>query len=118
MDKIRSDGRKVEFVRVVCHTSGIWPNGMMSDNHWSIYLVFGNNSSVRMNMRGDLDNQKGTLEWSTLDYDVTTSAIQYWDYKIGPGVTVAHIHGLVMGNGRDQYNVSGGGSGCRYWMYM
>ncbi len=118
MNKLRTDGRTVERVRVVVHTLGAWPNGTMSDNHWSIYLILANNGgSVRMNMKAELDDPKGTLEWSTnLAYTLTNSAIEHWDYMVNPGVTVANMYGLVIGKGRDQYSMSGGGSGCRFWM--
>ena len=115
---LRTDTRPVKTVRVVVHTSGIWPNGTMSDNHWSIYLLLENNNrSVRMNMMAESDNPKGTLEWSpNLDYTLSTSAIRHWDYPFMSGVTVANVYDLIMGNRRDQYMMSGGGSGCRWWM--
>ncbi len=118
MDKLRNDGRTVESVRVVVHTLGPWPNGTMSDNHWSIYLILAkNDGSVRMNMRAELDNPRGTLEWSpNLPYTKTSSAIKYWDYTVNPGVKVANVYELVMVNGRNQYSMSAGGSGCRDWM--
>ena len=120
MNKLRNDGRSVDQVRVVVHTLGPWPNREMSDNHWSIYLILAKNSgSVRMNMKAELDDPKGTLEWSpNLPYTKTNSAIQHWDYNVSPGVTVGSVYGLVMEKGRDQYNMSGGGSGCRYWVYV
>lgn len=120
MDKLRNDGRTVERVRVVVHTLGPWPNGTMSDNHWSIYLILASNGgSVRMNMKAELDDPKGTLEWSpSLPYILTSSAIQHWDYVVNPGVKVANLYGLVMGKARHQYSMSAGGSGCRYWMYL
>ncbi|KAL9132244.1 MAG: hypothetical protein Q9217_000048 [Psora testacea] len=68
-------------------------------------------------MKAELDDPKGTLEWSPiLTYTLTNSAIEHWDYEVKPEVKVANVYGLVMGRGRDQYNMSGGGSGCRYWV--
>ena len=115
---MHNDARPVQSVRVVVHTLGIWPNGTLSDNHWSIYLLLKNNdSSVRMNMKAELDNPKGILEWSpNLAYTLSTSAIRHWDYAFNLGVTVAKVYDLIMGNRRDQYMMSGGGSGCRWWM--
>ena len=118
MDKLRNDGRIVDEVRVVVHTLGAWPNGLMSDNHWSIYLLLAHKGgSVRMNMTAEADDPKGTLKWSPdLVYTDTASAIQRWDYKLHPGVTVGNVYRMVMEWGRDQYSMSGGGSGCRYWV--
>ena len=115
---LRNDARSVKSVRVVVHTLGVWPNGTISDNHWSIYLLLENNqSSVRMNMRAESGNPKGILEWSpNLAYTLHTSAIQHWDYSFISGVTVANVYDLIMRNRRDQYKMSGGGSGCRWWM--
>ena len=109
------DTRAVTVVRVVVHTIGAWPNGM-SDNHWSIYLLMADGQSVRMNMRAELGDPKGTLEWQSLAYTLTTSAIKHWDFPTKPDVTVKEMYDLVMRKGRDQYNMSGGGSGCRWWM--
>ena len=115
---LHNDTRSVQGVRVVVHSSGIWPNGNMSDNHWSIYLLLqDNDSSVRMNMRAESNNPRGILEWSpNLAYTLTASAIKHWDYSFKSGVTVAKVYNLIMGNRRDQYRMSGGGSGCRWWM--
>ena len=111
------DARPVENARVVVHTLGAWPNGTMSDNHWSIYLILKNNAaSVRINMRAELNDPKGILDWSNLGYILSTSAINHWDYSFNSGVTVAKVYNIIMGNHRDQYTMSGGGSGCRWWM--
>jgi len=61
MNKLRDDNRIVDKARVVVHTSGAWPSGTMSDNHWSIYLILANNGgSVRMNMRAEFDDPTGS----------------------------------------------------------
>lgn len=109
----------VEIARVVAHTLGMWPNGRMSDNHWSIYLILRNGGgSVRMNMKADFGNPKGTLEWSpNLKYTESNSEVKHWDYSTKSGVTVAHVYKLIMEKRRDQYRMAGGGSGCRWWIY-
>ena len=115
---LRNDARRVSSVRVVVHTLGVWPNRMMSDNHWSIYLLLTDeDGSVRINMTAELGDPKGRLEWSpNLGYALSASAIQYWDYSLDSGLTVAKVYNLIIGNRRDEYLMAGGGSGCRWWM--
>lgn len=72
------DARSVKSARVVVHTLGTWPNGTMSDNHWSIYLILDNNATpVRVDTRAELTDPKGILDRSDLSYTLSTSAIQY-----------------------------------------
>lgn len=120
MSSLRDDIRVVKTARVVVHTLGAWPNRAMSDNHWSIYLTLLSNTSVRLNMRTEkADDIKGTLECSSaLGYTLTNSAIKHWDYDVVSGVSVGRIYRLVTDNGRDKYEMSGGGSGCRFWVYV
>lgn len=110
-----NDTRDVSAVRVVVHTTGQYPNSPMSDNHWSIYLLLSGQSSVRMNMTAEYDDPTGTLSWRSLGYALTNSSIQNWDFQTASGVTVKHIYNLVMSQGRNNYDMSGGGSGCRWW---
>lgn len=116
MSTLRADNRMVKKVRVVVHTQGVWPNSTMSENHWSIFLVFAGEESVRMNMTADYGNPTGRLEWRSLLYTVSESTVKSWDYQAVSGVSVGQVYQLVMGNGRDKYEMSGGGSGCRYWV--
>ena len=115
MASFGNDKRIIDKVRVVVHTTGPWPNGM-SDNHWSIYLLLANDTSVRMNMRASLDDPTGHLEWTSLSYALTNSAISHWDYQAKAGITVGAIHRLIYQKRRDKYTMSGGGSGCCWWM--
>ncbi|KAJ9253036.1 hypothetical protein DTO280E4_8389 [Paecilomyces variotii] len=114
---VQHDVRPVDQVRVVVHTMGV-SGPTTSDNHWSIYLVLPNNTgSIRINMRAEYEDPTGLLEWTSHIYAVTTSAIKYWDFPAASGVQVAHIARLIYGLGRHKYEMSGGGSGCRYWVY-
>lgn len=114
---MNNDSRMVMSVRVVVHSTGAWPN-LMSDNHWSIYLLLGNDAgSVHMNMIvEDQDDVTGTLKLRSLTYGLTTSQIRYWDFETVTDVTVENIVKIIKKNGRDKYEFSGGGSGCRYWV--
>ena len=116
MSELLADNRIVEKVTIVVHTLGAWPNSTMSDNHWSIFLGLADEQSVRLNMTADPGDPTGRLKCQALQYAMTFSMIRCWDYQSAPGVSVAHIYQLVVGNGRDKYEMSGGGSGCRYWV--
>jgi hypothetical protein len=116
-----SDTRVVQSARVVAHTTGwLGPPTPMSDNHWSIYLTTRSDkdSSVRLNMRASYGDLKGILECSSLSYWMPYSAIRFWDYEMHKNITVGHICQLLLHYGRHRYYMSGGGSGCRYWVYV
>ena len=117
-EEVRKDDRIVDIVRIIVHTIGAWPNGRMSDNHWSVYLILAKGEeSVRMNMRAAIDDPTGHLEWSpSLAYTMSNSAITHWDFKTVSGISVQKIYTVILNNGRDKYEMSGGGSGCRYWV--
>jgi hypothetical protein len=110
------DQRVVNHVRVVVHTLG--PAGpTTSDNHWSIYLLLADGQgSVSMNMRADPGYVNGALSWTRQTYILTQSSIRYWDFPAAQGVQVCYIAGLIYQLGRQRYDMSGGGSGCRYWV--
>ena len=114
----QADSRGISQIRVVVHTLG--PAGpTISDNHWSIYLVLQNDEgSVRINMRAEYDDPTGILEWSKQDYVLTNSAVRHWDFPAAQGLKVEHIARLIYGLGRQRYDMSGGGSGCRWWVYV
>lgn len=112
----QADSTPVTYVRVVVHTLGVaGPN--TSDNHWSIYLLHPDGvSSTRINMRAEFDDPTGILEWTKHGYIQTTSAIRYWDFPVAAGVTVLYFARVVYQLRRDRYEMSGGGSGCRWWV--
>lgn len=49
------------------------------------------------------------------NYVLSNSTLQYWDFPVNDNLTVKHFTDLITDNKRDVYNMSGGGSGCRYW---
>lgn len=113
---VQTDPATVTYVRVVVHTLGAaGPN--TSDNHWSVYLIHPNGlSSTRVNMMAVFDDPTGILDWTKHSYIQTTSAIAYWDFPVAPGVTVSSVADLIYSLGRHRYEMSGGGSGCRWWV--
>lgn len=113
---VQADSRSISLVRVVVHTTGA-AGPTISDNHWSIYLVLPEvGGSVRFNMMAEYGNPTGILEWTTQAYVLTNSAISHWDFPAAPGIQVSHVAQLIYGLRRDRYDMSGGGSGCRWWV--
>lgn len=113
---VQADNTPVTYVRVVVHTLGAaGPN--TSDNHWSIYLLHPDGvSSTRINMKAEFDDPTGILEWTRHGYIQTTSAIRCWDFPVMNGVTVLYFAHVIYELGRERYEMSGGGSGCRWWV--
>lgn len=113
---VQEDQTPVTHIRVVVHTLGAaGPN--TSDNHWSIYLLHaGGGSSTRINMRANFGDPTGILEWTRHGYIQTTSAIAFWDLPVAAGITVLYFARLIYSLGRERYDMSGGGSGCRWWV--
>lgn len=69
-----------------------------------------------MNMTVTHDVTSGTLMWSSLLYLYSRATIRAWDYEAVFGVSVGHVYALMIDNGRDKYEMFGGGSGCRFWV--
>ncbi|KAK5999801.1 hypothetical protein QM012_005207 [Aureobasidium pullulans] len=105
-------------VRVVCHTAGRVSNTNASDNHWSIYLIIGPAKSVQFNMWAEPGYIHGNLKIKSYGYVESYSTLRYWDYEAIAYFTVGMVYGLVVERNRmHQYDMSGGGSGCRWWVY-
>lgn len=108
---------QVLTVRVVCHTAGRVGTSSASDNHWSLYFLLGGGKSVRFNMRADPGYIDGTLEIHSYNYELSTSTIRYWNYSAVKYFTVRMAcEYLVVRCQYHRYIMSGGGSGCRWWM--
>lgn len=113
MSYYSTDNRIVTHARVVAHLSQDLGGGV-SENHWSVYLLLEDETSIRMNMAAG-DDGIGRLEFTPYNYQLTTSALRHWDYAMVAGVPVSYIYTMTYNFGRDRYQFSGGGSGCRYW---
>lgn len=110
-----NDQRIVQRVRVVAHTLGpAGPN--TSDNHWSIYLLLIGNASIRVNMAAEPGFIDGELRLTSQTYQLTNSAIAHFDFDTLGSPRVADFLRIIYQNRRHIYEMSGGGSGCRYWM--
>ena len=111
-----NDSRKVEKVRIVVHSLGA-AGPTMSDNHWSIYLLLENNQgSVRINMSARPGFIDGNLLWTKQVYLLTNSTIRHWDFSTAATFRVCDIAKHIRDTRRFHYDMSGGGSGCRYWV--
>lgn len=119
MNNLGNNNSIVTHVRVVAHLSQDFGEGQ-SENHWSIYLLLeGGGASIRMNMAAaEYGDPAGTLAWTQFQYQLTNSALQHFDYPLAAETRVRDIYGLLYHLGRDRYEFSGGGSGCRYWWYV
>ncbi|EXJ82361.1 hypothetical protein A1O3_06174 [Capronia epimyces CBS 606.96] len=71
---------------------------------------------MRVNMTAETGYIIGILEWKELQYILTTSSLRHWDYPVLGNVRVCNIAWLLHETKRNQYDMSGGGSGCRYWV--
>jgi len=73
--------RVVRVVHVVAHTltfGAAEPN--TSDNHWSIYLLLADNTSVRLKRRAEPGYVTGELSLTSQNYQMTNSAIEHFDF--------------------------------------
>src|SRR5947199_9274860 len=118
MASFEEDMRYVQIVRVVAHTTGLRdPSIATSDNHWSIFLILANNEgSVRINMRAELEDPTGILDVTEHMYTDSNSRVASWDFRVNGSIPVAWFYRLIFALGRHRYNMSGGGSGCRWWV--
>jgi hypothetical protein len=117
-DAVKRDATKVIKINVVAHTLGAISD-ITSDNHWSIYLVLSNTASIRMTMRcGGAESSTGTLIWTKAPYVESNSQLRSWTYEPTQTITVKDVANLIYGNKRHIFEFSGGGSGCRFWMYV
>lgn len=106
----------VSDIRVVCHTLGPVANTAMSENHWSLYLIMGPNRSVRFNMRAEYGDPQGMMDVTSHNYAVTESEIRHWDYPAIRHLTVRMTYTTIITARFHCYLMSGGGSGCRWWV--
>ena len=109
----------VKLIRVVAHTMGpVAPGAQLSQNHWSIFFLDGLGGCVRIHMQlADPQSKKmdGKLEIKQYNYEVTNSAVKYWDFAVPKSLTIANILNLIKDKGRSRYVMAEGGVGCRHW---
>ena len=60
----------------------------------------------------------GELRWSRHNYQLSNSALRHWVFEVKGTVRVCDIASLLYNDRRHLYDMSGGGSGCRWWVYV
>ncbi|KAF2241874.1 hypothetical protein BU26DRAFT_535227 [Trematosphaeria pertusa] len=78
------------------------PNGDLSQNHWTIYLLLNGSGSVQINMK--TDPRPSVVQGV---YEVTRRS-----YRVSNGCTMQEISS----KGWHRYNMTAGGVGCRHWV--
>ncbi|KAF2229437.1 hypothetical protein EV356DRAFT_387128 [Viridothelium virens] len=107
----------ISFIRIVVHNTGVYGSpSQMCNNHWTIYLVVNGTESVQINMRGAENSNQGTLVIDNRNYIVSSSSLRYWDIVPTTAIYSEHVLDLIYERRRNRYTMSGGGSGCRWWM--
>lgn len=110
---------KIKKIRVVVHTMGpVIAGGQLSQNHWPIFFLLESGGCVRMHMElADPKSSKlnGKLDIKKYDYELSNSAVKYWDFAVPSNLIVGAILGLIKDEGRNRYIMAEGGVGCRHW---
>lgn len=110
----------VRNFRLVAHTMGpVAPGAVLSQNHWSIYLLH-DDGSVRLNMilkDPRAASTRGKLEVTSYEYTtVSNSAVSHWDFAATNDLAVYWVIQLIIDNRRAEYDMNDRGVGCRHWM--
>lgn len=92
-------------------------------NHWCLYLVTSDESSVCFNCQPSYSvpstilpgGSKAYLVISELDCVVAEDAQAQFDLSVAPGLKVKHVYDLLVQNGRHKYEFDSNGVGCRFW---
>jgi hypothetical protein len=117
-DAVKQNSSAITEVKVVAQTTGAI-SSQTSENHWTIFLVLSSSVCIRINMRAkSYDDPTGVLAWSRLPYIRSNSELRSWRYTPIQSIKVRDVAKLIYEYRRDKYEMSGGGSGCRYWVYV
>ncbi|MCJ1381220.1 hypothetical protein MMC17_004329 [Xylographa soralifera] len=105
--------------RVVAHTMGPVAEGAaFSQNHWSIYLIYGT-GSVRLNMEladSNSTDRRGIFTVTGYEYTgVSISAVRYCEFPARrSNLAVYWIFKLIKDKGRHKYDMAEIGVGYRH----
>lgn len=91
--------------------------GQPPTNHWSIFLVTGPHSSVRIDSVSNAGGQPGRIVIEDKLYEVTKHNTKLISIPAPPALTVANILYAIIANKRDRYIYTPAIEGCRYWLY-
>lgn len=60
----------------------------------------------------------GKLDIKQYKYELSSSAVKYWDFAVPSGLSIAGILNLIKDKGRNRYIMAEGGVGCRHWTFV
>jgi hypothetical protein len=106
----------IRTFRVVAHTLGpVIPGGVLSANHWTVYLLVGGGRSVQINMMTNLrpGETSGNYEVTQRTYEHSNTAVQYFDFPAKDGVTVGYVLDEITRRRWQRYNMTDGRVGCQ-----
>lgn len=92
-------------------------------NHWCLYLLTSDRSSVRIDCQPSYSvpstilrgGSKAYVIISELSYTVSKDAQAQFLLGVAPGLKVRHFYDLLIENGRHKYEFDSNGVGCRFW---
>jgi hypothetical protein len=114
-NKALDDERRVREIRVVTYTRGS-SGPQTSENHWAILLVLGAALSIRIDMTAEFPDPTGHLKWNLQEYVQSWHQLRAWSWAPPMAFRVCDVARLIYDRGRHRFKMSGGGSGCRFWV--
>ncbi|KAK1149813.1 hypothetical protein N8T08_003364 [Aspergillus melleus] len=111
-------GQVVRWVDAACHER--LPQG---GNHWSLYLIIGENFSVRIDITPSYvvpsasipGGSKANMIVSLLEDAFSRPTEKVVKLDVPDDSTVRELVNLLIQHGRHKYEFNGQGQGCRYW---
>lgn len=117
MSSSQAANRTVRRVRVVMHTTGpMAPGSLASENHSSLYCLLDEGQSYQFNMYAQGNDPTGRLYHGRRDYQLSHSAITFFDYSVIVAFTPRNVHELLADQGLLAYTFRDGLMGYRHWM--
>jgi hypothetical protein len=110
MTDLSNDSDIVISIRVVVmpHTPDI--------NHWTISLVKGDNSSIRLHMASDPEDRATKYGVAHLTYAVSQNRITDFEIRPVANLPVSYVDAVIRNKKLKNYRLTPGGSGCAYWV--
>jgi hypothetical protein len=117
--------KKITQIYAVAHMQADWGYGPARTNHWAIYLATSKDHSVPVDCTpSQTAVANGTVLYggfkaiiivASLSYARSHNATQITKITPFKGLTVAHVIDLIIASGRDRYEFTAEGVGCRRW---
>ena len=90
-------------------------NTLASDNYTTQYFILSRDTSVQLNMRTDPGYITGILEMTPRDYVESNTEILHFPIRPSGAFTPRNLYQWLDQGGFQDYTLTGGGIGCRYW---